>query len=93
MIFQVWQAVPGHVTQRQLCPFVAYGGAQNKANFTEQMHSISGTDMEPVFQFVAGRKYYLSFLIQNRDPTCLRKLPFTDAIEVRFSRFQCSFLA
>ena len=83
VIFQVWQPVPGHVTQRQLCPLVTYGGAQNKASFTEQLNTTAPAKMEPVFQFVAGQKYYLSFLIQNRDPTSLKKLPFTDCIEVR----------
>lgn len=82
VIFQVWQPVPGHVTQRQLCPLVTYGGAQNKASFTEQLDTMTTAKMEPVFQFVAGQKYYLSVLIQNRDPTSLHKLPFTDCIEV-----------
>jgi hypothetical protein len=82
IVFQVWQPVPGHVTQRQLCPLVTYGGAQNKASFTEQLDTLTAAKMEPVFQFVAGQKYYLSFLIQNRDPTSLRKMPFSDCIEV-----------
>lgn len=90
VIFQVWQPVPGHVTQRQLCPVVMYGGAQNKASFTEQLDTATPSKMEPVFQFVAGQKYYLSFLIQNRDPTSLRKLPFTDCVEVCF--LSCSVL-
>lgn len=83
VIFQVWQLSPGQVTHRQLCPLVTYGGAQSKASFSGQLTPISSMDMEPVFQFVAGRSYYLTFYIVNRDPTSLRKLPFTDAIEVR----------
>jgi hypothetical protein len=83
VIFQIWQAMPGHVTQRQLCPVAAYGGAQDPTAFAEHLSSLTSSPLEPVFQFVVGRKYYLSFLIQNRDPTCLRKLPFTDVIEAR----------
>lgn len=82
VVFQVWQLTPGQNTQRQLCPLVTYGGAQSKASFSGQLTAISSMDMEPVFQFVAGRAYYLTFYIVNRDPTSLRKLPFTDAIEV-----------
>lgn len=82
IIFQVWQLAPGQVAHRQLCPLVTYGGAQSKASFSGQLTPISSMDMEPVFQFVAGRSYYLTFYIINRDPTSLRKLPFTDAIEV-----------
>ena len=93
VIFQVWQPVPGHVTQRQLCPLVTYGGAQNKASFTEQLDTTTPSKMEPVFQFFAGQKYYLSFLIQNRDPTSLKKLPFTDCIEVCACMYACISLS
>lgn len=80
--FQVWQLMPGQVSHRQLCPLATYGGAQGKASFSGKLTPMSSLDMEPVFQFVAGRSYYLTFYIVNRDPTSLRKLPFTDAIEV-----------
>eukprot|EP00892_Ulva_mutabilis_P009950 jgi/Ulvmu1/7327/UM035_0116.1 len=83
VIFQVWQLMPGQVTHRQLCPLVTYGGAQDKASFSGRLTPISSMDMEPVFQFVDGRSYYLTFYIVNQDPTSLRKLPFTDAIEMR----------
>lgn len=82
VVFQVWQLTPGQNSQRQLCPLVTYGGAQSKASFSGQLTPFSSMDMEPVFQFVAGRVYYLTFYIVNRDPTSLQKLPFTDAIEV-----------
>jgi hypothetical protein len=83
---QVWQDTPGKITCRQLCPMMAYGGAQGKASFSGGLQSLrQGQSMEPVFQFVVGRTYYISFLIQNRDPTNLRRQPFTDAVEVRSS--------
>lgn len=74
---QLWTDVPGRLGCRQLCPmaFDGLGGLPSSAP--------AGDTGGPVFQFVVGKTYSLSFLVQNRDLASPRRMPFSDVIEVR----------
>jgi hypothetical protein len=67
----VWVNVPRHLGGRQLCPMVL-GGSSSSGDSSDG----------PIFEFVVGKTYFLSFLIQNRDLASPRRMPFSDVIEV-----------
>lgn len=71
---QLWMDVPGRLGCRQLCPMALQPLGNGRAAAT--------VTTEPVFQFVVGKTYFLTFLVQNRDLASTKRLPFSDVIEV-----------
>jgi hypothetical protein len=70
---QLWMDVPSHLGCRQLCPMAVEALGHGRG---------TAAAAEPVFQFVLGKTYFLTFLVQNRDLASTKRLPFSDVIEV-----------
>jgi hypothetical protein len=80
----VWVNVPGRLGSRQLCP-MSFG--DHKSSQSQASDFSDG----PIFEFVVGKTYFLSFLIQNWDLASPRRMPFSDVIEVLILHIACLY--